>query len=132
VDGDSRSMISKSLRFFRIGFLLSKESDFDIPTPVIDAGGVGNLAKLVWRGPYNHVTSQSFSLVHFNKVRNTLEYRSCKSYQFTDSGGTDLSWYFDFAHARHDAFSSLALLLHTFRFERICFRVDQISSSFQA
>lgn len=73
-DGDSRSMISKSLRFFRIGFLLSKESDFDIPTPVIEVGGVDILAQLVWRGPYNHVTSRSFSLVHFNKVTNPLEH----------------------------------------------------------
>jgi hypothetical protein len=32
------------------------------------------LAQIVWRGPYNHVTSRSFSLVHFNKVRNPLEH----------------------------------------------------------
>lgn len=63
-------MVSNTLRFFKIDFLLEEEFNLDIPTPARDVGVIDNLSELDWRGPYSHVTSQSFSLVHFSKIMN--------------------------------------------------------------
>ena len=88
-----------------VWFLLRGESNF-----AIDVDSADNSSETVRRGPYNHVTSQSFSLVHFSKVINTLEILIVKAYQCKVSGGTVFNRYFDFVQARHVAFSSLILL----------------------
>ena len=86
-------------------FLLRGESNF-----AIDVDSADNSSETVWRGPYNHVTSQSLNLVHFSKVINTPETLIVKAYQCKVSGGTVFKRYFDFVQARHAAFSSLTLL----------------------
>ena len=53
-----------------------------------------------WRGPYNHVTSQSFNL----KIKS----RQNSFYQLRVSGVIVFNLYFDFVQVRHEAFSSLA------------------------
>jgi len=104
------------LRFFKIGFLFKKEFDLDIRLLFIgelEGEGIRKaLSDAVCKGPYNQVTSQSFS-------------------QFKVSGDTVFKWFFAFIHVRHDAFSNLALLLYAFRFDTMSFHDDQISSSFQ-
>jgi hypothetical protein len=102
------------LRFFRIGFLFRKEFDFDIRLLLAgdEEGIVNNLSDPVCSGPYNQVTSQSFS-------------------QLRVSGDIVFNLFFDLVHVLHDAFSNLALLLYAPRFDTICFHDDQISSSFQ-
>jgi hypothetical protein len=62
-------MVSNTVRFFKIGFFLGGESNL-----AIDVDGADNLLESVWRGPYNHVISQSFSLVHFSKAMNAPEH----------------------------------------------------------
>ena len=70
-ESDLRSIISDILRFLRIGFLLRKELDFEI----LLAGGEGDilndLTDPVSSGPYNQVTSQSFSLADVSKGATT-------------------------------------------------------------
>jgi hypothetical protein len=57
-------MISDILRFFKIGFLFKKEFDFDnrLLLSGEEEGIHNNLSDPVCSGPYNQVTSQSFSL----------------------------------------------------------------------
>lgn len=102
------------LRFFKIGFLFRNEFDFEIRLLLAgDVDGIPrDLSEPVCRGPYSHVTSQSFS-------------------QFSVSGDTVFNLFFDFAHVRHDAFSKRALFVYAFLFDTMSFQDDQISSSFQ-
>ena len=68
-------MISDMVLFFKIGFLFRKEFEFD--SRLLLDGEVDGSRKVlsdpVWSGPYNQVTSQSFSLllVSFDKSRTT-------------------------------------------------------------
>ena len=68
-------MISDMVLFFKIGFLFRKEFEFD--NRLLLDGEVDGSRKVlsdhVWSGPYNQVTSQSFSLllVSFDKSRTT-------------------------------------------------------------
>jgi hypothetical protein len=62
-ENDPRSIISDILRFLRIGFLLRKELDFEILLAGEQGGVLNGLTDPVSSGPYNQVTSQSFSLV---------------------------------------------------------------------
>ena len=59
---DRCNMISDMLRFLRIGFLLRKEFDLEMPLPEgVPLGCIDRLEPLC-RGPYSQVTSQSLSL----------------------------------------------------------------------
>jgi hypothetical protein len=62
------SGLSRVHRFFRIGLLLTKELELDISLLAGDTERIANFSELVWRGPYSHVTSQSFSLVHLARL----------------------------------------------------------------
>jgi hypothetical protein len=57
-------MVSNTLGFFRIDFLFREEFNSDISIPARDVDLVGALSELAWRGPYSHVISPSFNLVH--------------------------------------------------------------------
>lgn len=62
-ESDRWSIISDMLRFLRIGFLSRNEAEVDKWLPPAD--GVlpeAWISLATWRGPYSHVTSQSFSL----------------------------------------------------------------------
>jgi hypothetical protein len=63
------SIISDILRFPRIGFLLRNELDFEMQLLLAGReGGIpSDLTDPVCSGPYNQVTSQSFSLVDVSK-----------------------------------------------------------------
>ena len=103
------------LRFFKIGFFWRKEFDFEIwLLSHVEELGIHDLSDPVCNGPYNHVTSQSFSLVNVSKVPfGWDQYVSAclNTYQFKVSGDTVFSLFFALTHVRHEAFSSLALLL---------------------
>ena len=101
-----------------------------------DEGTLNNVSDPVCSGPYNQIISQSLSLGDVSKSAATPNSRHCKwllikAYQFTDSGDTVCNSSFNFVQALHNAFSSLAPLLYAFRFDKICFQEDQMSSSFQ-
>lgn len=62
VDKDFCSMISEALRFLRIGFFVRNELLFDIWLGGSEVGWEMQYLVAVCRGPYSHVTSQSFNL----------------------------------------------------------------------
>ena len=97
-------MSSETLRFFNMGFLFRKELFFD--RLLVDSEFCSDMRYelAVCNGPYNHVTSQSFSL--YKKLAfETCAFDKILAYQFKFCGWTVLRLFLCFAHVRHEAFS---------------------------
>jgi hypothetical protein len=75
-ENDLGSIISDIPRFLRIGFLLRKELDFEILLAGEEGGILNGLTDPVSSGPYNQVTSESFSLVDVSQGAATQKLRS--------------------------------------------------------
>lgn len=106
-------MISDMLRFLRIGFLFKKELDFEIrllPAGELE-GNRSDLSAPVCNGPYNQVTSQSFSLCKLVTFLLPWSGIDEQTYQLSVSGETVFSLFLDFVQVRHEAFSNLALFV---------------------